>query len=253
MWLVLDAGNSALKGGLFREGELLRTFRVETDAADTWPARLRRHLGEPVLERAGVASVVPTVTERLRTLLAAHYDAPLLVVGPHLRLPFRLAYTTPDTLGTDRIAAAVAAWGHAARDERPVVAVDAGTAVTYEVVHGGVYRGGAIGPGPRLLRRALHHGTAQLPEVPLHYPVDVIGTSTQGAIQSGLMHGFVDGVQGMLERLRRQLAEPLFVVATGGWGTLLTEQIEAVDVMEPHLVLHGIHALMTMNPPAEGG
>lgn len=250
MWLVLDIGNSAIKGGLYEHEQLQRTFRVVTADDHDWPTTLSEELACESIERVGVTSVVPAATNALQALLRRRPSPlPLLVVTPRLHLPFELAYATPATLGTDRLAAAAAAWTHHRVEGRPVVALDAGTAVTYEVIdHQGVYRGGAIGPGPDLLRRALHTGTAQLPEVPLEYPVPSIGTSTHTAIQSGVMHGFVDGVQGMLHRLGATLDADPVVVATGGWSPLLAEHVGAIDVTTPHLVLEGIRTLMALNP-----
>lgn len=259
MWLVLDIGNSAVKGGWFDGERLTRTFRLALQPqapAEAWIAALHAELagGGPVV-RAGIASVVPPVTAALQTALrqAAGFSAE--VVHHAMQLPFRLAYETPHTLGTDRLAAAAAAWVRYGRDaeERPrhVLALDAGTAVTFEVIRReGLYAGGSIAPGPRLMQYALHRDTAQLPEVPLDVPVQPVGRSTREALQAGIMYGFVDAVGGMLARLGRVLDAPPYVVATGGWAPLLHAQLPGIDHVDPHLVLHGIRLLMAMNPPA---
>ena len=129
-----------------------------------------------------------------------------------------------------------------------VVALDAGTAVTYEVVdRAGVYHGGAIAPGPYLMEHALHTGTAQLPEVPLELPPVPLGRSTREAIQVGILYGFIDGVRGMLDRLVEYLGEPPYVVATGGWAPFLEDHVAAIDAVDPHLVLRGVRILAEMN------
>ncbi|MFQ5572290.1 MAG: type III pantothenate kinase, partial [Rhodothermales bacterium] len=169
-----------------------------------------------------------------------------------MKLPFTLAYETPHTLGTDRLAAAVAAWTmHGLTDNhdpRCIVALDAGTAITYDVVDQfGVFRGGAIGAGPQLLNAALSKGTAQLPSVPTELPTTPIGRSTQEALQAGIMYAFLDGVQGLLARIGDTLEDAPFVVATGGWADFLHTHLNAIDHVEPHLVLHGIRILMALN------
>lgn len=254
MWLVLDVGNSAAKGGLFRGEALVHTFRIEgIDAVEpsAWSAALRERIGDVRPDRAGLASVVPSATAPLREVLRELTGREALVVSSDLRLPFRLDYQTPHTLGTDRLAAAAAAWTRfgGGSDAGACVVVDAGTAVTYEVVdRAGVYRGGAIAPGPALSARALIGGTAQLPSaVPLELPEHAIGRSTREAIQAGLMWGFLDSVAGMLRRIRGTLKAPTYVVATGGWGPFLQEHLE-IDRVEPHLVLEGIRVLMEANP-----
>jgi len=248
--LALDAGNSAVKGGLFAGERLVRTFRIALtrhDPPERWEAALREQLAGTPPVPVGLASVVPEVAAVLEAYFRRAGVVPV-AIGTALRLPFRIAYETPHTLGADRLAAAAAAWlrySGAPAAPRAVVALDAGTAVTYEVLDRlGVYWGGAIAPGPVLLERALHTGTAQLPPVPLALPPQPVGRSTRGALQAGILYGFVDGVRGMLDRLVAYLGEPPVVVATGGWAPFLEEHVAAIETVDPHLVLHGIRLLI---------
>ncbi len=194
---------------------------------------------------------MPLVAERVAEAVRAETLHVPLVLGPSLALPFEMGYRTPETLGADRLAAAAGAWHlyRARAPDRPLAVVDAGTAVTVEVVSAdGVFLGGAIGAGPDLVRRALARGTAQLPEATPTVPRRAVGRSTEEALDAGIMLPFLDGVRGFLARVTDELgAEPL-VVATGGWGRLLAEHLRAVDHAEPHLVLHGVRALLDLNP-----
>ncbi len=249
MWLVFDIGNSWIKGGVFIEDRLERTFVLPHDAASL-AAGLDAEMDglKGARPPVGLASVVPASTEQVAGLLRSR-DLEVTLIDSAMRLPFEMAYRTPRTLGTDRLAAAAAAWmlyGKTLR--RNVVALDAGTAFTYDVVgRDGVYLGGSIAPGPALMQRALHADTAQLPEVPLELPGSPIGRSTREAIQAGVMYGFIDSVRGLLERIRAALDDDVFVVATGGWSRLLHAHVSAVDEVDPHLVLRGVRILMTMN------
>jgi type III pantothenate kinase len=261
MWLALDIGNSAAKGGLYDGTTLEHVFHVDhhqpafrADGANAaWTRALQPALDGVAVERVGVASVVPTVAANATAALERLTEAPIESIRPTMRLPFTLAYRTPDTLGVDRLAAAAAAWaahGADAAPTRPVVAIDAGTAVTLDVItRDGVYEGGVIGPGPALLRRALHDGTAQLPTVPLTWPDRVIGRSTGEGLQSGIMIGFVESVRGLLAQVASTLDDAPVVVATGGWRDLLARRIDTIDRIRPHLVLDGIRVLMELNPP----
>jgi type III pantothenate kinase len=256
MLLTLDVGNSAVKGGLFDGTDLRRVFSVPLDAVDAsapepaaaWGEALRPHLGDAAIDRIGLCSVVPATGNALATALSRDVDAALTVVRPTMTLPFELNYETPETLGADRLAAAAAGWrqyGATADPPRSVIVLDAGTAVTAEVVHReGVYEGGVITAGPDLVRRALRDGTAQLPEVPLALPDAPIGRSTQTALQSGIMWGLVDTIQGMAARHAEPLPDPPQIVLTGGWGPLLTDHLDGLDHHAPHLVLHGIRVLV---------
>ena len=241
--LALDAGNSAVKASRWDGeawGEVLRwptAARVPDALADLTGA----------VEASGLASVVPAHTERLADVLTRATGRPPVVVSAAARLPFAMRYATPQTLGADRLAAAVAAWAGWGGD-RPVVALDAGTAVTLDVVapgtDGPVYLGGSIAPGPDLLRRALTRGTGQLPAAVFDAPPSVIGTSTDEALRAGLTATFAEGVAGLLARTADALragghAQPL-VVATGGWAPWLVGEGVAVDAVAPMLVLDGV-------------
>ena len=251
MWLVLDIGNSALKGGFFEGDQLKHPFRISWPGEDTsasWETAFEEHLRGLSVTRAGIASVVPEATPRVQALLDRLAKIKAEMIHHQMRLPFTLAYQTPHTLGADRLAAATAAWTRYGQDEsRAVVALDAGTAVTYDVVdRTGVFRSGVIGAGPHLLREALTHGTAQLPPVPLERPATPIGRTTQEAIQAGIMYAFIDSVRGMLDRIGARLDEKPVVVATGGWSPFLKEHLDTIDHIDPHLVLHGIRVLMKL-------
>lgn len=259
MWLTLDIGNSALKGGLFDDEQIEHVFHVELspalrEDAAAWRARLTDELAAFTITRIGITSVVPAITAHVKAGLRATTDAPAQRIDATCRLPFELDYATPGTLGADRLAAAAAAWtryGTAHRPMRNVVAIDAGTAVTCEVIaRPGRYRGGTIAPGPALMRRALHRGTAQLPDVPLRLPETPIGRSTNEALQAGIMYGTIDSVRGHLRRIRDELDAPPVVVLTGGWQALLHKHVDAVDHVDPHLVLRGIRTLLALNRPA---
>jgi len=253
MVLALDIGNSTLKGGLFDADILTRTFSVPGpphgspggEGNPTWAEALAARLGEASLERVGIASVVPAVTPAVTEALADLADVSVTHVRPNLPLPFELAYETPETLGADRLAAAAAGWirfGQSAGQS--VLVVDAGTAVTYEVVHRkGAYEGGVIAPGPALAQRALRSGTAQLPDVPLSPPDEPVGRSTTAALQSGIMGSLIDGVRGTTARLATALPDTPVLVLTGGWSSLLADRLDRPVQHVPHLVLDGIRLL----------
>lgn len=246
MWLTLDLGNSALKGGLFDQHQIVDSWRCPYAAWNTkWRERLAAQSQE--CTRIGISSVVPDRTHELVALVG---DLPVLHVNHRLQLPFSLAYKIPGTLGADRLAAAAAAWHLYGAGPRDILVLDAGTAMTYTVIgRDGVLRGGAIGCGPALLSRALADGIAQLPLVTLQFPSTVIGASTEEALQIGILVSYVDQVRGMIARIRDTLEDPPIIVATGGWHGFLLEHTAAIDHADPFLVLRGINLLMSQNPP----
>ncbi len=165
---------------------------------------------------------------------------------PVISLPIQIAYRTPDTLGADRIAAALGA--HVRYPHAPaLVVVDAGTAVTYEVLVENRYLGGAIAPGPTLQLASLARGTAQLPYVDLTSLPALIGSDTASSLASGAWWGFVASVDGMLARLHAHLAMPVTVVLTGGWSERLADHI-AHDALAPDLVHEGLYSALGLPP-----
>ena len=261
MWLTFDIGNSAIKGGAFEGNLLHHAFSLPHD-----PGGMESGLDEAInqvrtaaaiVHRTGIASVVPDSAACLVRLLQGRGHTPVQIHSA-MRLPFRLDSASPETLGVDRLAAAAAAWleyGTSPEngDPRHVIVIDAGSAVTCEVLHrSGVYVGGTIGPGPELALSALHRDTAQLPDVAPEWPPTLVGRSTAEAMQSGIMYGFVEGVRGLLRRIRETLQEEAFAVATGGWGRLLAEQAAEIDRADEYLVLKGVRLLMALNEAKTG-
>jgi len=255
-WIAVDIGNSAVKAGRFSGMELVETVRVPVeDGRVDLDGELGRILGKGAGHRSGVASVVPDLAPVVIARLEAVTGNAVTVVDASANLPFAVAYRTPATLGADRLAAAAAAWSWRARHRpsaRVAIAVDAGTAANLEVVvslsDGPSYLGGVIAPGPELVRRALHSGTAQLPSVPLEWPAHVVGTSTRESIQAGILPGFVYAVDGLVQQVEYEIGHPATVVVTGGWGRLLAEQLPRVDHFDPDLVLRGIREIAELSP-----
>jgi len=252
VFLAIDIGNSKIKCGLFDGHDLTLTVEMRSDPTASVAAyrhSLRSRLGDLTPTAAGISSVVPALTEMIVKAVQDDFMVPATVVGPELDPPFEVDYVPPETLGADRLCAAAAAVRRYAQADhaegglsrgRPLVVVDAGTTVTYDVVVDGVYRGGAIAPGPTLSASALSRGTGKLPEIKPSIPKHPVANCTQDGIRSGVMFGFVDSVAGMIDRLEAELEMAPFVVATGGGGAFLERHVDAVDVYEPHLVLEGI-------------
>ncbi len=239
---TLDVGNTNSKGIVWRKGRVASRFSFATAAL----AHSGFCLDLPSdTSQVAIASVVPSVNGAVQSALQRALPAAFIrFLGARDALPIEIAYRTPNTLGADRIAAALGA-----RARHPLapalVVVDAGTAVTYEVLVGSRYLGGAIAPGPILQLEALARGTAQLPHVHPEARPDLIGSDTASSIASGAWWGFVDSVNGMIARLRAHLDLPLTVVLTGGWSEELADFVThdeaAPDLVHEGLVTFALH------------
>jgi type III pantothenate kinase len=249
--LTIDAGNTHVKAVLFEEESVVRVWRFDSD--DKWALKLLEALDDHAVDAVGAACVIPA--ERDVSRLAVRVSmAPAYLVVSDRRLPFRMAYRTPETLGADRLAAAAGAWVRFRAGGVPVMSIDAGTAVTTEVVDAnGRFLGGSIAPGPRLQAEALMHGTARLPMTTLDAIPSVIGDATDASLQSGIFYGVIDSIRGMIRRVELELGTAPHVILTGGWAERISSLLEVPHIVDPHLVPRGILALMQIEDDGTAG
>jgi type III pantothenate kinase len=194
-----------------------------------------------------LSSVVPPllpIWERVSTKL---FERPALVVGPGVRTGMPLRYENPREVGADRIVNAVAAYEFFGG---PVIAVDFGTATTFDCVsREGEYLGGAIFPGIGISMEALFERASMLHRVELARPKSVIGRTTTAALQSGLLYGYAGVVDSMVERIRGELGEDARVVATGGLASRVAAESRTIERVEPFLTLEGLRLVFEKNRP----
>jgi type III pantothenate kinase len=255
MLLAVDIGNTNVTIGLVRAGSLIATRRAATQpegTADDLELLLDGLLrlddvGFADISAIVCASVVPNLTTAIERL-AARRDRPLVVAGPGV-IPLAIRVDRPEQVGADRLVNALAAqrlYG------APAVIVDFGTATTLDcVAPDGAYVGGAIAPGLELGLDALAARTAMLPRIELRAPARAIGRDTVSAMQSGTVLGYQALTNGLLARVRRELAaahglEPADIrsILTGGlsnapWVTAL----DGIDEIDPDLTLKGLAIL----------
>ena len=258
MLLAVDVGNTETVVGLFEgspsPNQLVDQWRLSTDAtrtSDELALLVRLLLAQRSLDFGddvtGVAacSGVPRVTAALREMCTRHLGRPPVVIGPGTRTGVPIRYDNPREVGADRIANAVGALD---RFTPPLIVVDFGTATTLDAVSAdGEYLGGAIVPGVGIALDALYAHAALLRRVELvEAPRQVIGTSTESAIQSGTLYGTAALVDGMVARMEVELGEPT-VVATGGLANVVAPLTRRVQHQEPWLTLHGLRVVYERN------
>ena len=255
--LAVDIGNTNITIGAFDDEELTATWRLATRETRTvdehaWAIQgvLRSKGVEPdSFDAVVVCSVVPPLTDDFTSALTALTSLTPLVIGPGARTGIRIHYDRTQDVGTDRIVDAVAAhrlYGG------PLVVVDIGTATVFDAVTAdGDYIGGAIAPGLQIAADAMFRNTSQLRRVEMIAPDRVIGRSTVAAMQSGFVFGFADLIEGMIARFKAELnpeaLDQVTVVATGGFASLMAEQVDSFDHVNPDLTLIGLRLVHEMN------
>jgi type III pantothenate kinase len=198
-----------------------------------------------VVDAIAICSSAPAVTTQLRRMANRWFsDLPITVLGPGVKSGMAILYDNPREVGADRIADAVGAYD---LYPGPLIIVDMGTATVFDVVTAqGEYLGGAISPGVAISLEALYTQAAALRSVELVEPRSVVGRSTVESIQSGVLYGFASQVDGMVERIKREVG-PSTVVATGGLATLIGPHATTIDHIEPWLTLHGLRIVHERN------
>lgn len=235
MELIVDVGNSRVKMALFLNGRPVRVFRTQALVAEA----VHTFLGADRPTGIAVASVGGEVLPVVRLLQSI---ARVTVIDAHTALPIRNAYDTPLTLGIDRAANAVAA--HRRFPGRPVLAIDAGSCITYDVVDAqGVFRGGAISPGLHMRARAMHGYSARLPLVDLAGPAELLARSTEEALRAGVLQGTRAELATLITEYAHQLPG-LAVVLTGGDGLWASRALKSGIFAVPLLTLEGLHAIL---------
>ncbi len=258
MLLAVDIGNTHTCVGLFEGDQLRCELRLTTHrnwtrdevAATLVQALQLRGLALSVVDAAVMACVVPPALRPFCEAIESYADVVPLVVGPGVKTGMPIRYEPATDVGADRIVSAVAA--HAAHGDREagrgVVVVDFGTATTFDVVSPTPeYLGGAIAPGIGISADALFTRAARLPRVALKLPDQVVGKNTIESLQSGLMFGYVSLVEGMVQRLKRDLAWPATVIGTGGLATTIAAVTNAIDVVDERLMLEGLRLIFERN------
>jgi type III pantothenate kinase len=247
MLLALDVGNTETTVGLF-DGDAVKSSWRLTTATDRTPDELlllvrsllqARGIDASSVGRAGIASVVPPLTQSLAEA-CTKLGAETVVIDGSSRLPIRLAVDEPLTVGADRIVNTLAASSLFARD---TIVVDLGTATTFDCITAdGVFLGGVIAPGVRTAMETLVRRTSKLPATELALPARAIGRRTEECIRAGVMFGAADSIDGIVKRIKAEWpgdSAPL-VVATGGLAPLLEPMCLELERVELDLTLQGI-------------
>jgi type III pantothenate kinase len=253
MLITVDVGNTQTHVGMFRDGELLEHWRFATvreatgDQIAVLMAGVLRLRGLELddVDGAIVSSVVPQLAHEYEYISENYLEGQLLVVGPNVKSGMPIRIERPHELGTDRLVNAVAAWEE---HGRAAAIVDFGTSTNYDIVSGnGEYLGGIISPGIEISMDALYERAAKLTKVDIEAPRELIGRSTQGALQSGLVYGFAGAVDGILRRVRAELGKDLLTIGTGGLASTIAPFCEELDEVDDLLTLNGLRILWEKN------
>jgi len=249
MFIAVDIGNTNVTIGVFKDFNVLRSFKFETGLLKTskkCAALIKDKLSlflPPKEDVEGVyaCSVVPSLNNNIRSILKPIFKSKVNVVGEDINAPVMNRYRIPSQVGQDRL---INAYAGLKLYGAGLIIVDFGTAITFDVVSKkSEYLGGLIVPGLKLMQECLNKKTALLPYVELSRPMEIIGRDTVSSIRSGLVYGVASLCDGVIERLMNKECKGYKVISTGGDVELIKPYSSRISNIENFLILKGLRLI----------
>lgn len=254
MILVVDVGNTNITFGVYKDKELVTTFRLMTKmpkTSDEYGVLITEMLTinnvcKDNIEGAIVASVVPNIMHSLTGGIKKYITKELIIVGAGIKTGIRITTENPKQIGSDRIVDAVAAYELYGG---PILVIDFGTATTYDLVNDqGCFCAGVTAPGIRISAKALWEGTARLPEIEIKKPDSILAQETVSSMQAGLVYGQIGQTEYIIKKVKKETGyDNLKVVATGGLGRIISAETDMIQEYNSSLTLEGLRIIYEKN------
>ena len=254
MLLAVDVGNTNLTFGVFDGEELKSRFTMTTKVsrtADEYGLWLKNLLEAQTITSGAItdviiSSVVPPVMPFLTEGIREYLHCKPLIVGTGTKTGIKVSVANPKEIGADRIVDAVAAYELYGG---PVLVIDFGTATTYDLVsEKGYFVTGITAPGIRICANALWNETARLPEIEIAKPDTILAKDTVTSMQAGLVYGYIGQTEYIIKKVKEEAGlDSMKVVATGGFGKIVSDETEMIDVYDPELTMKGLQIIYQKN------
>ena len=240
-FLFINNNNTRTKFALASRREIFAHGSIATSSIST--KSVSDAVQDWSYERVVIASVVP---RDVPILSESQAEFPVLLVSHEIELGVEIDFPRPESVGADRLANAAAVADRI--DSRPVIVVDFGTAVTFDILDTRpAYIGGVIAPGLESMTHYLHQRTALLPRIKIEEPDGAIGKSTEHAMRSGAFHGYRGLVIEILKQIERELGASAKVVATGGYAELISRDLPEIEEVDSLLTMEGLRKIAVLN------
>lgn len=255
MLLVIDIGNSNIVMGTYRGKKLVKHWRVSTDqqkTGDEYGILINSlfHYQNLKISEIGdiiISSVVPPLMIPFIKMCERYFNIHPMIVEPGIKTGIKLNYENPKSLGADRIVNVVGAFEQYGG---PLIAIDIGTATTFDVIsEKGDFLGGVIAPGILASAQSLFSLTSKLPRIELIPPEHIIGHSTISCMKSGIIYGYVSQIDGIVEKIRQEMGNNwnAKVIATGGLASMICKESKTINKVDHFLTLTGLRVLYERN------
>jgi len=255
MLLAIDTGNTNTLFAIHDGSQWRAQWRSATDMTRTaddyavWLSQLMSMQGLKFsdIDDCIISTVVPQSLFNQRNLARRYLKIEPFVIGENVDLGIAVRLPKPSEVGADRLVNAV---GAHALYKGPLIVIDSGTATTFDVIgEDAAFEGGIIAPGINLSMKALHEAAAKLPRVAIQKPPQgvVIGKDTVTAMQSGVFWGYIDLIDGLVDRIKAEYGRPMTVIATGGVASLFQGAARTIDHYDSDVTIRGLLVLYERN------
>ena len=256
MIICIDVGNTNIKYAIYEKDELKFSFRVETDfkkTSDEYGSQLVnmlkiKEISTECIEGGIISSVVPSLDYTIDRMCDLYLGIAPLHIAPGLKSGLNIRCDDAREVGADRIVNCVSAivkYGSGV----PMIVIDFGTATTFNIISANnEFIGGVISPGIKGSLDSLVNGTAKLPRVEIEAPKSIIAKNTVTNMQAGIVFGFAGLVEYIVTRIKKELkCDQVKTIATGGFSTVISKEINCIDVVDKLLTLDGLKYLYDLN------
>ena len=240
MNLIIDVGNSFVKLAVFQDGKIIASYKVKSKEVLKTLRIIRKEYKN--IERA-IYSSVGKLRKTDVIYIEKYYNT--LILNHETKVPFKNLYSTPKTLGIDRIA--LVSGSVQQFPDKNVLIIDAGTCITFDfITNKNQYLGGAISPGIRMRYKALYHFTANLPLLETELPKTIIGDATATSIHSGVVEGVLLEIDGAIQKYKLKYPD-LTIILTGGDANFLSKQLKSSIFANSNFLLEGLNFILQYN------
>jgi type III pantothenate kinase len=254
MLLVIDVGNTNITLGVYDDDILKASFRLTTSTArtsDEYGLILRdliraKNIAIEAVNSVVIASVVPKLMHSLVSGIIKYLGITPLIVGAGTKTGIKISVANPKEVGADRVVDAVAAYELYGG---PVLVIDFGTAITYDLIGAdGSFLAAVTSPGLRIAANALWTQTAKLPEIEIAMPDTILAKDTVTSMQAGLVFGCIGQTEYIVKRMLKEAGiSKCKVIATGGLGKIISDATDIIELYDPNLTLMGLKKIHDKN------
>ncbi len=254
MLLGIDIGNTNITLGIFDGDKLTHSFRLTTKitrTSDEYGIILEDLLSSQNLDKDRikdiiVSSVVPGIMHSFNNAIRKYLNKTPFGIGVGTKTGINVVTPNPEQIGTDRIVDAAAAYKLYGG---PLIVIDFGTATTYDLIsEDGAFLAGITSPGIRICADALWKETAQLPEIEIKKPDSILAKETVSSMQAGLVYGYIGQTEYIVKEIIRESGiKNIKVISTGGFGNMISQETDVIDVNDPELSLKGLSIIYNKN------